>query len=70
MSTARIYSVKKKFGPAHPVLVKAHSQAQALRHVMRNTYSVTAASALDVADYMGNGYKVEDATESTTEDKE
>lgn len=43
-------------------MVKAINQAQALRHVARNTYTVTVASALSVAENMQAGMKIEDAT--------
>lgn len=70
MTVARIYAVKRKFDQSRPVMVKANTQAQALRHVMRSTHEVTVASALDVAEHMGDGYKIDDATaepEPTTE---
>lgn len=76
MSTAaRIYIVtKEKDGPTcGRQLVKANNQAQALRHVAKSTYTVRAATALEVAEEMQAGQKVVDATaetESTTEDKE
>ncbi len=72
MSAAvRIYIVTAANGDA--MLVKATNQAQALRHVARSIYSVRAATALEVAEEMQAGQKVEDATaepEPTTEDKE
>jgi hypothetical protein len=43
-------------------MVKANNRAQALNHVARNTYTVTVASALSVAENMQAGMKVEDAT--------
>lgn len=43
MSTAaRIYIVQNKAGGF--AMVKANNQAQALRHVARNTYTITIAS--------------------------
>lgn len=71
MSQQRIYIVGAN--DRTQVLVKATNQAQALRHVARNTYQVRVASALEVADHMGAGGTIGDATkepESTTEDKE
>ncbi len=70
-AVARIYHVISTKGDSS--LVKATNQAQALRHVARHTFSVKAATALEVAEQMAGGMKVEDATaepESTTEDKE
>jgi hypothetical protein len=46
-------------------MVKAVNQAQALRHVARNTYTIAIASALSVAENMQAGMKVEDATAET-----
>lgn len=70
MSAAvRIYIVTAANGDA--MLVKATNQAQALRHVARSIYSVRAATALEVAEEMQAGQKVEDATaepETTAEE--
>lgn len=64
MSTvARIYIVQNKAGGFS--MVKAVNQAQALRHVARNTYTISIASALSVAENMQAGMKVEDATAET-----
>lgn len=72
MSTqARIYIVQSANGDQ--TLVKATTQAQALRHVARNAFTVRAAAAIEVADMMANGKQFEDATKEsdpTTEDKE
>jgi hypothetical protein len=46
-------------------MVKAINQAQALRHVARNTYTISIASALSVAENMQSGMKIEDATAET-----
>lgn len=59
-SQERIYLVQAKAGGFS--MVKAINQAQALRHVARNTYTVTVASALSVAENMQAGMKIEDAT--------
>lgn len=42
-------------------LVQAASQAQALRHVAGNTFTVEVAKAIDVAALMGKGLTVETA---------
>jgi hypothetical protein len=60
MSEVRIYIVQALNGDA--VLVKATNQAQALRHIARSIYTVRAASALEVAEEMEAGQKIEDAT--------
>ncbi len=64
MTTARIYSVTKSNVDAMPqvTLVKANSQAQALRHVARSIYSVRPATALEVAHHMQSGMTFADAT--------
>jgi len=60
VTAARIYAVT---GPAgERVLVKAKSQAQALRHVTAKLFAVRVASALDVADYVAAGGALADAT--------
>ncbi len=65
MSTARIYMVTAQ--NADSMLVKATNQAQALRYVARSIYSVRAATALEVAEEMEAGRKVEDATREPTD---
>ena len=60
MSDIRIYMVQALNGDA--TLVKATNQAQALRHVARSLYTVRAATALEVAEEMEAGQKIEDAT--------
>ena len=57
----RIYTVTNSTAKTTQ-MVKAHTPAQALRHVARHVYSVTVASAIDVADHMADGWKIEDAT--------
>lgn len=52
---------------ADSMLVKATNQAQALRYVARSIYSVRAATALEVAEEMEAGRKVEDATREPTD---
>lgn len=59
MSNQRIYIIKA--GESEK-LVKAANQAQALRHVARTTYTVRTATAVEVAERMVAGLKVEDAT--------
>ena len=56
---SRIYVVESEETVA---LVRAVSPAKALSHVVQETYQVRAASADDVAKYMGMGAVVEDAT--------
>lgn len=64
MSTsARIYIVTDDSDEA--MLVKATNQAQALRHVARAIYTVRAATALEVAEQMQAGQRIEDATKET-----
>jgi len=65
VSTARIYMVTAQ--NADSMLVKATNQAQALRYVARSIYSVRAATALEVAEEMEAGRKVEDATREPTD---
>ena len=52
--------VNEDTGAEHMVL--AISQAQAVSHVARNLFSVTAASGMDVANHAMAGGKIEDAT--------
>lgn len=60
MSNERIYTVT---GPGEKVsLVKAANQAQAIRHVARNTFQIEVASAVQVADLIVAGVKVENAS--------
>lgn len=62
MSAARIYAVEEDNVGGVTRLVKATNQAQALRHVARDRFDVRVASALEVADLMASGVKVQDAT--------
>ena len=64
MQEVRIYAVAKKDETA---FVKATNQAQALRFVARNTYAVSVASSVSVADHMTKGGKILDATVTPTE---
>lgn len=57
----RVYAVETE---DELTLVTANTQAQALNHVVKTTYKVRPASALDVVEYMNAGGKVEDATAS------
>ncbi len=65
MSNVRIYLTEKKDGSK--ALVKATNQAQGLRHIARNEFSIKVASALDVAECMAAGMAVEDATKEPTD---
>lgn len=60
--TARIYIVEDA-GTDEKFLVKATTQAQAIRHVAKARYDCEVASSLDVAELMKNGSVVEDATQ-------
>lgn len=55
----RIYKVETN---EELTLVKAETQSQALNHVIKSTYKVSVAQALDVVEYMQQGGEVEDAT--------
>lgn len=59
-TAARIYQVQA--ANADSILVKATSQSQALRHVARSIYTVRVPTALEVAEEMAVGQKIEDAT--------
>lgn len=65
MSNVRIYHVTATNGAIG--LVKATNQAQALRHVARQVFTIKPATALEVADRMADGIKVEDATKEPTD---
>ena len=58
---ARIYRVIDKHN-IKTTMVKATSQAQALRHVAKNRFAIDVPSALDVADYLTAAGTIEDAT--------
>lgn len=62
MST-RIYSVTPKVdtGPVRPRLIRASNQAQALRHVAKDTLNVVVASQNDLVSGLTSGITVEDA---------
>ena len=69
----RIYLVRNEFDlrSDKPRLVRAHSQAQAIRHVARD-YRATVAGQDDLVSAVSSGVKVEDAgadTEDKTSDK-
>lgn len=67
MSTqARIYHVIGTNGDS--ALVKATNQAQALRHIAKSSYTVKVASALEVAEQMEGGMKIDDATKEAEEE--
>lgn len=57
---SRIYLVQDTSTEAK-TLVRAHNQAQAVRHVARNRLSVTVASQDDLVTLVAGGVKVEDA---------
>lgn len=66
----RIYAVGPKKGSgAQPVesvrLVRASTQAQAVRHVVRNTFTAEVATQEQLVDLMTVGVRVEDAGEET-----
>lgn len=56
--TTRIYRVISAHGDK---LVRAASQAQAIRHVVANTYTAKVASQDDLITMLESGVKVEDA---------
>lgn len=58
---SRIYTVNRKADNTTR-LVRATSQAQALRHVALDEYTVDVASQTDIVDSLGNGVQVEIAT--------
>lgn len=57
---SRIYLVQDT-ATAAKTLVRAHNQAQAVRHVARYRLSVTVASQDDLVTLVAGGVKVEDA---------
>lgn len=62
---ARIYQVQALNGDS--ILVKATTQAQALRHVAKSIYTVRVPTALEVAEELEVGQKIEDATKEISE---
>ena len=60
-TTTRIYSVDGKH------LVRAQSQAQALRHIVKNRHKVEVASQDDIVKMIGDGVKVEETSEQEGE---
>jgi hypothetical protein len=58
----RLYLVESKQGGKRH-LVKASSQAQALRHVVKSHYDVSVAASLDVAAFLTEGGALEDSAE-------
>jgi hypothetical protein len=69
MSAQRIYIVSDN-DTTGARLVKATSQAQAIRHVAESRYNVEVASAMDVADMMVSGITVENASAKPAESTE
>jgi len=66
MSNTRIYAVTPKVSEAPQVrLVEASNQAQAMRHVAKDTMNVTVASQQDLVKALGSGVKVETAAVET-----
>lgn len=64
MSSNRIYAVSPKTTTkeaAAPRLIRADTQAQALRHVAKDTLNVTVASQNDLIAGLTKGVKIEDA---------
>lgn len=59
--TTRTYSVTPTEGPSR--LVEATNQAQALRHVAKDTFTVKIAGGMEVARLMSSGVKLEQAAE-------
>lgn len=59
-SDTRIYTVT---AGDDRVLVRATSQAQALRHVARNMFDVRVSSQHDIVDHLETGGKIETANE-------
>ncbi len=57
ITPVRLYAVTRKGGDTR--LVKASSQAQALRHVATDEYAVTIPSPLTTVDLVSNGVAVE-----------
>ena len=66
--TERIYEVKSKGGASR--LVRASSRAQALGHVARLEYSVSAANSLTVAALLTSGTALEVAGQEAPADDE
>lgn len=66
----RIYTISRKKSPAEaptntlPRLVRATSQAAAMRHVAAADYDIGVASQDELVDAMGAGVQVEDASQS------
>ena len=62
-ATKRLYVVKpgEAVQQTTPRLIRATSQASALRHATKGLYDVAAATTEDVANLMADGVKVEDA---------
>jgi len=58
--TTRIYYVS---GADKPRLVRASSQAQAINHVVRNQYTASVATQINLVELLGKGVVVETASE-------
>jgi hypothetical protein len=66
VSKPRIYHVVNRKSGSQ-VMVKAHNQAQALRHVTHKTFRIAVATSLEVVEYMDSGLSVEDGTKEPTD---
>lgn len=62
-----IYAVKQQ-GSEQVRLVKAKTQAQAIGHVVRDTYKATALNTEQFCDYTEKGIKVEQAEANGQQD--
>lgn len=67
--TTRIYIVRES-GTDTPLLIRATSQAQAIRHASRTIFTAEVATQDDIVTAMQAGVTVEDATKTTTTEEE
>ena len=65
MKSIRIYKITSK-DTGGVSLVKAGSQAQAMSHVAKSEFAISVATAMEVADLVSAGIKVEDAAKEET----
>jgi hypothetical protein len=63
MSSTRIYAVKPKGSEGPPRLIRASTQAQAMRHVARDTLQCAVASQDDIVTAINAGAKVETSSD-------
>lgn len=66
----RIYIVTDGGGSDGARLVRASNRAQAAQYIVRSTYDIAPASQEDLVALVGRGVQVEDATTTTSADKE